>query len=396
MKRKLAAILCAAVLFVGTALPGAMAAWDDGLVFIAVNIQLLPLAEFMPITVGGSVYVPVTVFDANSNGGTSLGIYNGGISKTFNTYTLYNNESKFLTFDLSTGNSYDYYPDGTQQNCRAVVRNGKVYVSLNSVCRYFDLDSSYTNPAYRSYPMVRIKSKDSPLYNDSEFVNAASTSAMLNIINEYYKTVTQDRPTASVVPVPTPPGGGTSGPGDVNHSNIAFRLAVRMETGQAGRAIMDVLRAEGRNALLLFTPDQIAAQDDLVRRAIGEGHSVGLLVPGGSAKEAEEAIRRGNELLSHVGRIRTRMILADGADAATRKTLEGAGWLCWNGNINGVPGRRTGSTTANEIMELAGEKRSLAAVTIDDSAASGTAIFTVMQKVRQEKFSYRAMVETEF
>ncbi|NCB63843.1 MAG: hypothetical protein EOM52_09595 [Clostridia bacterium] len=396
MKKKLAAFLCAAALFCGLALPEAMAAWDDGLIFIAVNIRLLPLAEFMPITVNGSVYVPVTVFDANSNGGVSLGVYNGGINKTFNTYTLYNNASKFLTFDLSTGNSYDYYPDGAQQNCRAVVRNGKIYVSLNAVCRYFDLDSSYTNPAYRNYPMVRIKSKDSPLYSDTEFVNAASTSAMLSTINEYYKTVTQEQPAAPVIPAPTPSGSVTPAPSDVNHSNIVFRLAVRMETGQAGGAILDVLRGEGRSALLLFTPEQIAAQDDLVRRAIGEGHSIGLLVPGGSAKEAQEGIRRGNELLSHVGRIRTRMILADGADAATRKTLEEEGWLCWNGNIDGVPGRRTGYTTANEVMKLAGEKKSLAAVTMDDSTASGTAISTILRTLRQEKFSYRAMVETEF
>ena len=83
MKKRLLAAFCAAVvlfgLFAGLSGP-AQADWDDGLMLIAINDQLLPLsADVMPITVGGTVYVPYTLFDAKLNGGYNVGnIYSGG------------------------------------------------------------------------------------------------------------------------------------------------------------------------------------------------------------------------------------------------------------------------------------------------------------------------------
>lgn len=392
MKKRLAVLLCALVLLAGALLPSATAAWDDGLIFLAVNIRLLPLASYMPITVNGSVYVPASVFDASTNGGTSLGIYSNG--PTNNIFNLYDRNSQFLTFDLTTGNSYDFFPNGEQKNSRAVMRNGKIYVSVAAVCDYFDLDYTYRASTPYGYPMVRIKSKDSALPGMDEFVNAASSSAMLNVLNEYYKTLTQST-TAPAIPSPTPSSSGTVA-GDDDHSDVAFRLALSMETGEAGVAMLDTLRADGRTALLLFPPQQLAAQDDLVRRAVGEGHSIGLLVPGGSAEEARAAIDEGNDLLSHIARIRTRMILPDGADQTVVKSLEGDGYLCWSGNISGVPGERTGYTTAREVMREAGNKKSVALVTMDDSSASANALSAILRIVRTEKYNYRSVLETDF
>lgn len=403
MKKRLAALVCALLLCFALTPTPAGAAWDDGLMFLAINVKMLPLAEYIPIKINGSIYVPISVFDASTNGGVSLGLF-GGMNKGQNTYTLYNTNVKDptvalknLVFDLSTGLSYDYLPQdgGTQQDPQAAIRNGKVYVTAFAVCRYFGLDYTYRpSVAQYSYPMVRIKSRDTALPDDEAFINAASNAAMLTVLNDYYRAVVPQAPATTAAPVFTPPPQASPEPGDTDKSGVTFQLAFRCETGAAGGEILDALAADGRAAVLFFPPEALATQDDLVRRAMGEGHAVGILVPGESAQAAEEAIAEGNRLLAHVGRARTRMIFPAGADAATVQTLEDGGWLCWSGNIDGVPGARSGYGTAQEVLRRAGEEKRRVRVTMDDSTSAAAALPTILRMVREEKYNYRPTVET--
>ena len=111
MKKKIPAALCAAILLLGLVLQAAAAGedWDANVIFLGLNDSPMPLNDStMPIRVGGTIYVPYTTFVANQNGGIKLGVFDGGQNKTQNTLTLFNSDAKNLTFDLRTGESYDY------------------------------------------------------------------------------------------------------------------------------------------------------------------------------------------------------------------------------------------------------------------------------------------------
>ena len=80
MRKRLLAALCAAVLL-AVLVQGAAAgeAWDDNVIFLALNDSPVPLSDStMPINVGGTIYLPYFMLDANQNGGIRLGIINGG------------------------------------------------------------------------------------------------------------------------------------------------------------------------------------------------------------------------------------------------------------------------------------------------------------------------------
>ena len=126
MRKRLLAGLCAAALLL-VLIQGYAAGeeWDANVIFLALNDSPVPLSDStMPINVGGTIYLPYFMLDANQNGGIRLGIINGGQDKVKSTLTLYNTEPRNLTFDLRTGLSYDYIPDGDRQTPTAIIRGG--------------------------------------------------------------------------------------------------------------------------------------------------------------------------------------------------------------------------------------------------------------------------------
>ena len=404
MKKRFLAALCAAVLLFALIVQAGAAAgdWDDGLIFIAINDNPLPLsADTMPILINGTFYVPYSVFDHNLNGGYKLGLYNGGQKSVngVNLYTIYSNDYN-LNFDLSTGISYSYYPDDPQSP-RAVIRNGRIYLSASSLCRYFKTEENqltfYQTSTKYGYPLIRISNSSAQL-PDQQFVNSASTSALLNVLNTYYhslnpQSTTAPTPSPQVTPPPavTPP----VSPDPDSRRDVRTYLAVRCDTGEATADILDALKAEGRCALLLFPPDQLAAQDDLVRRAVGEGHVLGLLTDAATPEGAAADLARGNELLSHIAYTATRIVLADGGEAVTAALAE-QGWLCWSGNVSAVPAGRSSGAAYTDALAALESRRTLARITIDDSASAVRVLTRLLTAIRTGQYDYRLAVETEF
>ena len=100
-KRRLLPLLLAAALFLGLYQP--MPASAAAIYFTGVNDSVVPLtSDTMPCWSGGTLYVPYTVFNANTNGiRVSLGLettYN----RNTNTVSIFNLR-QMLTFDLNTG-----------------------------------------------------------------------------------------------------------------------------------------------------------------------------------------------------------------------------------------------------------------------------------------------------
>lgn len=397
MKKRLLAALCAALAVLSLLLPLAGAAWDDNVIFTAINYTVQPLtADSMPEKVGGTIYVPYTVFDASLNGGISFGLFNGGQNRTggVNTYTIYSRE-KNLTFDLNAGVAWDYIDVGSMQDRipRAIIRNGKIYLPAAAVAQYFGLQTFYTENTTLGYPLIRIKNENQGL-NDATFLSSAHT-VMLDRLKSFYNTqVPQVTDPGSEPPAIVSPPMPSDGQG-VNRSEVRTYLAIQCNTGDAGDAVLDALKAEGRSALLLFSPERMQGQDALIRRAVGEGHAVGLLVPGDSLESAQAAIEEGNHLLETIALTRTRIILVEGDTSGLGALLSEQGWACVRSNLSGLPNGRSAAGTAAAVLQNLGEKKSLARILMDDSAASAQALPRILRTIREHKYSYRLAVETE-
>ena len=394
MKKRLAAALCAALLLLGLLLPLAGASWDDKVIFTAVNYTVMPLtADTMPELVGGTVYVPYTVFDAGLNGGVDVGLFNGGQKRGngVNTYTIYS-RNKNLTFDLNTGLVWDYIDAGTvQENIpRAIIRNGKVYLPAAPVCKYFGLGTYYVqNNDTLGYPLFRIKNENEGL-DDKTFVSSAR-AVLLDRLKAFYNSqVSQSAEPSQDLPAP-PISSLPAGSGGQDRSGVRTYLAIRCGTGEAGDAVLDALKSEGRSALLLFDPERMKGQDALIRRAVGEG----LLAPGDSLEAAQAAIEEGNRLLERMALTRTRIVLVEEDAAGVTVRLQELGWSCWRSNLNGIPGGRSGAATAAAVLLSLGEKTSLARILMDDSSAAAQALPRILHTIRTDKYSYRLAVETE-
>lgn len=392
MKKRLFVLLCAAALLLGLALQAGAAqeSWDDDIIFLALNDVPISLSDnTMPIRVGSTIYVPYSTFDANQNGGVRLGVYNGGQVQG-RTLTLYNADAKNLTFDLRTGISYDYMDGGERQVPTAIIRSGQIYVSASSTARYFDLDYFQSSLTFgsRSYPFIRISGQEATLSN-SMFLSSVSTT-YLNQLQIYYQNnvVSQEEPPPSPSQPPAPPQV------EEPQGEIQVSLAVRCDTGEAGAAVLEALRSAGRGALFLFSPEQLRAQDDLVRQVVAEGNTVGLIAGAGSLSAARAELEEGNALLARIAHTFTPIVLAE--DSAVAEALAEEGWLCWEEGLDGIPdGRRSGSVYSGLAQDLAARSRD-ARITVDDSQTSAEVVERLMSLFRQDRYEYRMPVETSF
>lgn len=400
MKKRLFAVLCAAALMLGLLLQAGAAKgdWDENVIFLAINDSPMPLTDStMPIRIGGTIYVPYTVFDANQNGGVRLGVFNGGMDKVKNTLTLYNSEPKNLTFDLKTGISYDYLPDGERQTPTAVIRNGQIYVSASSTCTYFEIKCVQSNITFennKSYTYIRIRTAEKgSAMEDAAFKSSAMNSFLMKLQDYYWSVMGQTSDPGGVTPSPavspevTPEGGQ-------DRRGVQVYLALRCDTGASGAAMLDSLERSGGGALLLFPVDSLARQDDLIRRAVGEGHMIGLITAETSAERARDELERGNGLLAHIARTSTRVVLAEDPEVAG--ALKADGWLCWQDNITALPGER-GSAAVYAALDLQLKARERTArITLDDSETSSTVLSRLLRTLREDQYDLRLAVETEF
>ena len=396
-KRLLAGLCAAAVLTVLVQVWAAGEEWDANVIFLALNDSPVPLSDStMPINVGGTIYLPYFMLDANQNGGVRLGIINGGQDKVRNTLTLYNTEPKNLTFDLRTGLSYDYIPDGERQTPTAIIRNGQIYVSASSTCSYFGVRYIYSNIQFgdKSYPYIRIRT-DNVSLDDAFFKSSATTTYLIQLQN-YYRLVTGQGGDGAGTPTAAPE---TSAPPQTTQDGqdrrgVRVYLAVRGDTGAAGPEMLDELRRYGWGCLLLVPVDEVARRDDLIRQAVGQGHVVGLITGAGDPEQAQRELEQANEVLAHVALTGTRSVLAE--DPAVAQELERAGWLCWDEDIDARPGERSGSTVYRQIIRELEERERQAGITLDDSSASAEALSRLLTALREDGYSVRLAVESEF
>ena len=404
MKKILLAVFCLALLL--TMAPGASAV-ELKVYQLALNDRFMDnelTVTNMPVNVNGSIYIPYTAFDRNVTG-VDLGVFYGQEkSDTAYRLTLYSRSGTYLTFDLLEQTCF-LTQDGQReaQSIRAVIRYDKVYVPASAVCRIFDLQYVYT-PTRTAGDLIRIKS-NSAVLSDAAFLDAAA-SALQSRYDNYIQSLT---PTPTTAPVPTAkptPTGGSSGgdnvivttppvideggsetetPSEVREVLLTFRC----EGGGGLDGILGVLAARNLTALFLFPAEELEANSEQIRAALGQGHSVGLMT---GADGAAEALAEGNAVLERIAWYRTHIALVEGADQEERGALYEDGWSLWLETVNGVPaGSSLGvSTILNRIDRSSGVVR----LTLDDSAATADGLSNLLQRLAGESCTFPPVLET--
>lgn len=387
MKRKPGRFLrCAAVfcaLFLLLTVPSVPAAAAADIYFTSVNDKLLELtSDTMPEVVGGILYVPYTVFDGNTTG-VNFGIFYSA-NKLQNTFVLYSRQ-KTLVFDLNANNSYD-----SAQNVyrfMAVTRNNKPYLPVSFVCDFFDLTYSYR--ATDLAPLIRIKNADAVL--DDRFFISAATSTMQSRYNSYLLSLASSQPET-----PAASSGSTvTAPAEQPQAEEAVPICLSFLCSGGGSAetILDTLDSMNMYGLFLFPPDRLAENDDLIRRILGSGHSIGFTVAD-SGEASLSLLEEGNRTLRVIARTAAYIVYIPNLTDAARSQLEQDGWTCWTYTVKGIYTSGTSYSAATKIISLLEKQDKTVFLQMDDSTISAGALSRILRFLKGGDYTVWKVFET--
>lgn len=369
MKKKTIVLLCAVALLFSLSLPALSVNETPAVYILAINDKFCDLSGgALPTVYNGVVYVPYSVFDKNVTG-VDLGVYYGiGLGQSRGTtITLYSRSSARLIFEINMGTCQD--ESGAAMPFRAITKNAVPYVPAAAVCSFFGLKYSFL-PTNNRGTLIRISSADATM-TDSQFLSTGA-QGMTTRYNNILKGMDAPYPAVSSTPAPAvsaAPGGAKS---DV-------RVYLAVDASHADESLLALFPADVR-ILFLFSPDALAGQSALVRKAVAAGHSVGFTVSG-SLDEAREQLERGNRLLGHIARARARIVYAP---EELREGLSDAGWLCWRPNVN--------EDASYAILTLVDKARSEVRVQLPESLS---AIGRTLPQLREDGYDLRAPIETD-
>ena len=131
----------------------------------------------------------------------------------------------------------------------------------------------------------------------------------------------------------------------------------------------------------------------MIRRAVGSGHSIGLLAEGSNPDESRLLLSQGNELLAHIAHTAATAALVP---ADQQVTLAEEGWACWRETMNTQP-RETerASSYAQRILTAIGTRRTVR-LTLDDSAQTARVLPSLLQQLENNEHRVLLPLETRF
>lgn len=354
----------------------------------AVNENLLELtSDTMPTWSNGVLYVPYTVFDGSYTG-INLGI-SSSYSRDEGTVTLYTLQ-QMVVFDLNRGTCYNPLTEQTLSG-RAILRNGRPYVPVASVCSFFGL--SYSVIDIDEGYIVRIKGSGVVL-SDYSFVDSAQNS-IRNRIRDYNQA-NQSQPTPGVLPPtynPEEPDTEITVPDDpVDTDIIPTYLAFSCEDSQGLSEILDTLDSRNQRAIFFFDAQGLEREDDLIFRILGSGYSIGLIAQGRSTSATNRLLEEANQTLSQVAYTRTSVVLVP---ENQREELEAEGWICWNETASAVPTQGVGTNTyANQVIKRISGNHARVYLTLDASSETARVLPTLLRRLSEEGYGVSVPLET--
>lgn len=386
-KKRLMVLMCAAVLVLGPALMSTARADTIEIYQVAENDVLVELpVSAMPAWIGGVLYVPCTVFDPSVTR-VSLGVSYGQVRGENGTNLMLYSLSATLTFDLNAGTCTDR--SGQQLDMRAVSRNGQIFVPLKSVCSYFGLRYSYIPTNYGT--LIRITNGQEWLSN-SDFIQYGERG-LRDCYNSYMKQLNPSTPEPSTQTTPTPTYTQTTVE-EPTRSTLTVYLSVLCSGSGGLDAILDELDSQGARALFLFRPEEMAGQEEQLRRIVGSGHTVGLCASGGTLSEVEEELDTGSALLEQMVRVKPHIVYLETAGQDVTTALEKDGWAVWTPQVDQTGDTRTASTRTNALMSALDSRKVSVRVMLDDSTVSADVISRLLPRMAREDYRVRLPVET--
>lgn len=374
MKKRLLALLCSLALICAFTVP-ALGSSSTSVYLLAVNDKFCDLpGGVRPEAVNGVIYVPYSVFDRSLTG-VDIGVYYGIITERDTILTLYA-LSGMLTFNVDMGSCEDNL--GNEMSFHAVRRNGIPYVPAAAVCNFFKLQYSFLPTSDRG-TCIRITDPSTTHLDDGNFLISAR-GAMTTRYNQVLQSLTPQpsAPAVTAPPVASRPPAGSSG--DVQ---VYFAIdASQSENDLTG------LFPTGVYALFLFTPDCLPQRSSQVRKAVAAGHSVGLLLDSSLDPEAaREQLEEGNRLLSHIARMKTRIVAGTSVlSGSLRDSLVGSGWAVWE------PSFRSAAIPST-IQTVLGNRPST--VRMDLSATPLSSVNRVVTVLLNNGYDLRRPLETD-
>jgi hypothetical protein len=273
-----------------------MAAGD--IFFTAINNTVLPMSsKTMPRYFGDTLYIPYTFFSSDE-----LGVYFAPGSDQIMLYS-YTSGYKSLTFDTVKSTVFDQ--DNTQRYFEAIKSGGLVYVPVYDICRFFGLTLNvYTaDPA----PVVRI----SHAADSSDILNRPTFFSMNSArIRTYYddyigvQVSPGASPTASASPSEEP-----------TFESVSIYLSFYDLKPDQFSAVLAAFDTHHFKSCFFVSADEIRDDADLLRRAVGKGHTLGIWLKDGTFDEYETA----SSLLFEAAKTKTILVSASGSAAKTAK-----------------------------------------------------------------------------
>lgn len=366
-KMALAAMMVLGIIVV-VLLPIASAAGT--IYFSAINDTVLPLEDrTMPRYIDGRLYLPYSFFSSDE-----LGVYFVPSSDR-NTILIYSSVSKRLKFDVLNSTVFDQ--DGTQYFISARSVNGTVYVPAQMVCSYFGLTVSVIQTDLA--PVVRVKSS-SAILNDKTFVGYPVNK---NNMQDYYDAY-MGVPDTGTTPKPS-----TAPSVETTFNSVTVFLSFYDVSAGEFETILSTLSTSVYKCCFFLSADEIADNADLLRRAVGQGHVIGIWLDTGMYEEYSKA----SALLFEATKVKTFLVSSteDGALVAAT-TAQDHGLIYWPmTHTFEASADITVSGVTSKLSVLSGSRESLCFACSDEVS---TILYPVINYLRQHQYDVRRITET--
>jgi hypothetical protein len=278
------------------AAPGVRAAGN--VCFTAINDTLVPLNDTtMPVILGSQLYIPCDFFTSDA-----LGVYYiPGDSQVM----LYSTSKKIIFYiEKSAVIGYD---DNNQYYIPAEKRNGRIYVPIDEICVFFGLKYDVIQSQSLPAPVVRF-------YNGTAY----SSRDKFIALNKYFIQTLYD------AYVTAEPSATPESPAPPTYPDVSVYLSFYDLTGGNLKSILEKLASTSYKACFFVTSGEIEAHADLLRRAAGKGHTLGVLLTEGTKDGAYQEYEDASARLFEAAMVKTVIVsaLGDGAKAAEEMAQE--------------------------------------------------------------------------
>lgn len=206
----------------------------------------------MPLEINGTIYIHYKLFNNRTELGTSA--FDSKRS------AIIIKDSTYLEFNLDKNTTHDQ--DRNEYRYRAIVKSGEIFVPVYEVCKFFGLEYSKITDTDAG-TIIRIK-KDFIL-DDSTYASAAS-----GIMQQMLKNYLQSQTDSSAPPTPseTP----------YDKSDVNVYISVFGSVGERRDEFLWKLDFYGYKACFFVTAEEIKENPNQIRRIMGTGHKIGLLL----------------------------------------------------------------------------------------------------------------------